>query len=144
MRDARPVAGRRPSSEAALHAAVYRARPDVGAIVHTHSPYATARACEAGAWPLVLEEAAYYGMGDLVAIVPAAPAGSRRLAELTVARLGGGAAVLLARHGAVTVGADLASAVDVARSLEHQARVAWLLAARHARAAGLTAARRPA
>lgn len=123
-----PIGGPRPSSEAALHAAIYRARPDVGAVVHTHSPFATARACTDGTWQLLLEEAAYYDMGGRVAIVPPAPAGSPRLAGLAAARLGAGAAVLLARHGAVAVGADLDAAVDVARSLEHQAHVAWITA----------------
>jgi len=115
------------SSEMGLHAAIYAARPDVGAVVHTHSAYATAWATVEAELPLTLEDAPYYGMGDRVAVVEHLPAGSRALADAAVAALGAGAAVLLARHGAIAVGADLSQAVDIAESLEHQARVAWLL-----------------
>lgn len=114
----------RASSEAALHAAIYRARPDIRAIVHTHSPYATAWTLSGSNLPLVTEEATYYGMGELVRMAPHASAGSSRLAEIGAATLGGSAAVLLERHGAVTVADELDRAVDRAESLEHQAHIA--------------------
>jgi L-fuculose-phosphate aldolase len=121
------VAGRRPSSETTLHAAIYTARPDVGAIVHTHSPYATAWASTGRRLALDLAEADHYGIGHDVPLAPRAPAGSVRLARLAAAALGAGCVVLLARHGAVVVGADIDDAVDRAASLEHQAHVAWLV-----------------
>ncbi len=124
---------RLPSSEVALHAAIYERRPDVGAIVHTHSPYATAWASVmTDGLELMLEEARYYGMGARVGVAPFAPAGGQRLAELAAMHLADGAAVLLERHGAVAVGADPQRALDVAESLEHQARVTWILASRPA------------
>jgi L-fuculose-phosphate aldolase len=115
------------SSEVATHAAVYAARPDVAAVVHTHSPYATAWSCLGRSLQLTLEEAGYYAMGAEVPIAAHAPGGSAELAEGAAAALGCARAVLLERHGALTVGADLAAALDVAESLEHQAQVAWLL-----------------
>jgi L-fuculose-phosphate aldolase len=115
------------SSEVATHAAVYAARPDVGAVVHTHSPYATAWSCQGRALPLTLEEAGYYRMGEVAPLAPHAPAGSPELAQGAAAALGAASAVLLEGHGALAVGADLAGALDVAESLEHQAQVAWLL-----------------
>jgi ribulose-5-phosphate 4-epimerase/fuculose-1-phosphate aldolase len=123
----RPARGRTPSSETALHAAVYRARPDVGAVVHTHGPYSTAWAGITSSLDLLLEEARYYGMGTSVPVVPWMPAGSAALATAACQTLGSGVAVLLADHGALAVGPDLVTALDVAESLEHQALVGWLL-----------------
>jgi ribulose-5-phosphate 4-epimerase/fuculose-1-phosphate aldolase len=117
--------GRRPSAETALHAAVYRGRPDVGAIVHTHSPYATAWTLNGSDLELILEDAVYYDMGTRVGLVPHAPGGSARLAELVAAELHEGCAALLERHGAITVAANIEEAVDLAHALEHQAHVAW-------------------
>jgi ribulose-5-phosphate 4-epimerase/fuculose-1-phosphate aldolase len=115
------------TSELALHAGIYSARPDVGAVIHTHSPYATAWSCVSEQLVLPLDEAGYYGMGPNVPLARYAPAGTRELADAATAALGDGLAVLLSRHGAVAVGPDLESAVCVAESLEHQAHVAWLL-----------------
>jgi ribulose-5-phosphate 4-epimerase/fuculose-1-phosphate aldolase len=122
--------GERPphaSSETATHAAVYAARSDVGAVVHTHSPYATAWSTLGLSLALTLEEAGYYRMGAVVPVAAHAPGGSAELATGAAQALGGAAAVLLERHGALTVGPDLDTALDVAESLEHQAQVAWLL-----------------
>jgi L-fuculose-phosphate aldolase len=116
------------SSEWALHAALYSARRDVNAILHTHSPFATAWACLGAPLDLMLEEASYYGMSDVAEVVEQIPAGSFRLATRTVEALGQRSAVLLANHGAVAAGSDLGITFDVARSLEHHANVAWLLA----------------
>jgi L-fuculose-phosphate aldolase len=115
------------SSEVATHAAIYAARPDVAAVVHTHSPYATAWASTGRPLELTLEEAGYYRMGRTVPLAAHAPGGSPELAAGAAAALGTARAVLLERHGALTVGSDLAAAIDVAESLEHQAQVAWLL-----------------
>jgi L-fuculose-phosphate aldolase len=122
--------GERPphaSSETATHAAVYAARTDVAAVVHTHSPYATAWSTLGRPLELTLEEAGYYRMGDVVPVAAHAPGGSAELASGAAQALGGSAAVLLERHGALTVGPDLETALDIAESLEHQAQVAWLL-----------------
>jgi L-fuculose-phosphate aldolase len=122
--------GERPphaSSETATHAAVYAARPDVAAVVHTHSPYATAWSTLGLPLELTLEESGYYRMGDVVPLAAHAPGGSDALATGAARALGDAAAVLLERHGALTVGPDLETAMDVAESLEHQAQVAWLL-----------------
>lgn len=125
-----PRLGERPphaSSETATHAAVYAARPEVGAVVHTHSPYATAWSTLGRPLELTLEEAGYYRMGDVVPVAAHAPGGSAELATGAADALRGAAAVLLERHGALTVGPDLDVALDIAESLEHQAQVAWLL-----------------
>jgi len=115
------------SSETATHAAVYAARRDVGAVVHTHSPYATAWSTLRLPLELTLEEAGYYRMGDVVAVAAHEEAGTPQLAAAAASALGQATAVLLERHGALSVGPDLDTALDIAESLEHQAQVAWLL-----------------
>jgi L-ribulose-5-phosphate 4-epimerase len=136
--DERVTSGRRrPSIELPLHAMAYRVRPDVEAIVHTHSPYATAMSCMRDTEVVMLEEQTYYGT-DAVAVAAHAPSGSVLLACNAVAALGSSNAVLLERHGVIAVGASLDEALGVAESVEHQARVAWLAATMGWRAATMT------
>jgi L-fuculose-phosphate aldolase len=117
---------RAPSREWRLHIEIYLARPDVGAVVHTHSFYATAWSF-AGAHPLPqLEELAYYGIGR-VEVSRDAPSGSADLARHAVVALGPRRAALLGSHGVVAVGADPADALVAARVVERQAAIAWLL-----------------
>ncbi len=121
--------GREPSSEVLVHLAIYAARPDVGAVVHAHPPAATGFAV-AGK-PLEYDALAesVYNVGQ-VPIVPYARPGTRELADRVALLLDGHDAVLLANHGAVTVGPSLLLAHQRMESLEHAARI--LLAARTA------------
>jgi L-fuculose-phosphate aldolase len=115
-----------PSREWPLHAAIYRARPDVGAVVHTHSVHATAWSfLDEPLFP-VTEEIEYYGIGA-VRTAPWNPAGSGDLGDCAAEALGTSLAVLLGRHGVVAVGATPDDALTVARVVEHQAQIAWLL-----------------
>jgi len=118
-----------PSTEWRLHAAVYAARADVEAIVHTHSPFATAWSF--GPEPLSLdsEDERYFGLGD-VRVAAWAPAGSRELADAAVQALGEAPAALLARHGALAVGAAPRDALETASVVERQAELRWLVARR--------------
>ena len=127
--DGERIGGRHaPSRELALHLAIYRARPDVAAVVHAHGPHAAAWSFLGAPLAPVIEEAEYYGIGQVRVSAPA-PAGSAELGEAAVAALGDSAAVLLARHGAVAVAADLERALVLADVVEHHARVACLLRA---------------
>jgi L-fuculose-phosphate aldolase len=122
---------RRPSSELDLHLVTYAARPDIGAIVHTHSPFATVLAVLG--WPL---PAAHYSIAALdtteVPVVDYETYGTRKLAEAVRGALASGTrAVLLANHGAVTFGADLPKAATATRLLETLAHTYY-----HARVAG--------
>jgi len=112
-----------PTSELGLHLAVYRARVDVGAVVHTHSTFATTFAVlrrEVPAVHYVLARA-----GSSVRVAPYERYGSAELAEACVATLGQDYGVLLANHGAVAVGGDLAGAMAVAEAVETCAELAW-------------------
>jgi L-fuculose-phosphate aldolase len=118
---------RRPTSELWLHIMVYRARSGVGAVVHTHSLYATMFAVAGRPIPPV-----HYLMGDLgpmVPVVPYARFGTRELAAATATALADAHAALLAHHGAVAVGATLAEAFRRAELVEWLAHVAWGAAA---------------
>lgn len=109
-----------PSQEWRLHAAIYRARPDVLAVVHTHSPVATARSFDPAPLLVRTEERTYLGL-ERVEVAPWRPAGGEELAASTVAALGDRGAALLARHGVVAVGSTPREALELAATVEHQA-----------------------
>ena len=118
---------RQATTELDLHLRVYRRRPDCGAVVHAHPPSATAFALAGEAIPEdVLPEITLL-MGS-VPVVPYATTGTPSLGDAVEPYLAGREAVLLANHGALTWGADLAQARIRMESLEHGARI--LLAAR--------------
>jgi L-fuculose-phosphate aldolase len=116
------VAGeRKPSSELNFHLAIYTARPDVGAVVHTHSVYATTLACMHWEIPAVHYLVAF--SGKKVPLAPYATFGSPELADNVVDSLSDFNAVLLANHGLVAVGESLAAAFNVAEEIELVARI---------------------
>jgi L-fuculose-phosphate aldolase len=109
---------RKPSSELPLHRAVYAARPETGAVVHTHSPYATTLAVLGKPIPAVHYVISRLGTCE-VPVVSYATYGSEALAENTFAALEGTTrALLLANHGTITIGDDLETAATNARVLE--------------------------
>jgi L-fuculose-phosphate aldolase len=122
---------RRPSSEWRLHAAVYAARPEAAAVVHTHSPMATALSCAREGIPPFHYMVALAGGHD-VRCASYATFGTRALAENCVSALEGRRAALLANHGAVAFGASLEAARALAEEVENLARQYLAL-----RAAGL-------
>lgn len=114
------------SSERRVHQAIYKARSDVRAIVHTHSVYATAWSFLEKPLDLGTEELSYYVNGS-VATAEFAPAGTDELGENAAEALTGKQAVLLAKHGVVAVGKTLEEAFNNALIVERQAHIAWLL-----------------
>ncbi len=114
-----------PSSEWRMHVAVYRARSDVTAIVHTHSPYATAASF--GDSLRVLHDEGRLLFGEEVAVSRHAPPGTWELAEAVAQALGHGTAVLVGRHGALAVGRTLTEALLHAEKLEEAARLRFLV-----------------
>ncbi|MEG6615305.1 class II aldolase/adducin family protein [Peptococcaceae bacterium 1198_IL3148] len=112
----------KPSSEVKVHLAVYAARPDVRAIVHTHSTYASALAVAREPIPPILEDMASL-IGGEVAVAEYALAGTDLLATNVVSSLGDRNAVLMASHGIVGVGRDLTEAFNVAMMVERCAHI---------------------
>ena len=136
--------GAEPSIEWRLHAAVYEARPDVGAIVHTHSPYAIARSFDPDPIIVETEERIYLGLDEIHVAQPR-PAGSGALAREAVLKLGSRPAVLLARHGTLGTGDTPDAALEMCAAVEHQALIECVLSSRAAGFTGLEAGlRRPA
>jgi L-fuculose-phosphate aldolase len=116
--------GTNASSEWRLHAAIYRARPDAMAVVHTHSPRATALACARRGIPPIHYMITLAGAGGRLGIPCASHAtfGTEDLAQACVVALGAELrATLLANHGVVALGATLAGAVALAREVENLA-----------------------
>jgi len=127
--DGTTLAGRRlPSSEWRLHADIYAARPDAQAIVHTHSPHATALSCARRPIPALHYMVAMAGGNDIPCSAYAT-FGTPDLAEACLAALAGRRACLLANHGVVAIGATLAGADMLAREVENLARQYLLLLA---------------
>jgi L-fuculose-phosphate aldolase len=112
---------RKPSSELGFHLALYEKRPDIHAVVHTHSVYATTMACLNWEIPAVHYLVAY--SGHKVPLAPYATFGTPELAAKVAEAIGEYNAVLLANHGLVTVGPNLATAFAVAEEIELVARI---------------------
>ncbi len=118
---------RQATTELDLHLRAYRRRGDCGAVVHAHPPIATAFAVAGEPMPAdVLPELIVY-LGE-VALAPYATTGTPALGDVVEPLLSRHVAVLLANHGAVTWGPDLATARIRMESLEHSAKI--LLTAR--------------
>ncbi len=116
---------RSPSSEFKAHLAVYMTRPDVGAIVHTHSTYASVAAyLQLPLLKVNPEAAAEVGkVGRVAAMTP----GSQELAVGVAKALGLNGAVLMERHGALTVGINMREAVNRAFYLEEACKMSYLI-----------------
>lgn len=130
--DGVPVPGavgseRAPSSDTAAHAHVYREMPDVGGVVHTHSPYATAWAARHQAIPCVITGMADEFGGE-IPVAPFSIIGDDSIGRAIVGTLAGhrSRAVLLANHGVFTIGSDARDAVKAAVMCEDAARTVHL------------------
>lgn len=130
--DGKPLAdedssGLPPSIECGMHANIYRERPDVNAIVHTHQPYASALAFLRKEIPALTDEQVRF-LGRKVAIIPYAPSGTSFLAKKVQKLVGSGNnAFIIANHGIIALGTDPDRAVFNMALLE-KVSLAYLLA----------------
>jgi L-fuculose-phosphate aldolase len=108
---------RKPSSEWRFHLAAYRARPDMNAVVHTHSLNATVLACAGKPIPAFHYMVAVAG-GDDIPLVPYDTFGTQELARHVAKGLFHRNACLMANHGQIAVGATLETALELAREVE--------------------------
>jgi ribulose-5-phosphate 4-epimerase/fuculose-1-phosphate aldolase len=118
--------GLTPSVDLPNHLAVYRARPEVNGVVHTHSPYAAAFSVVGEPVPSLLLEAAGF-LGGAVRPMDYVPPGGNEAIPRLVAALAGQRAVLLPNHGVLAIGETLPKAFHAAIAVEEGARVAWLV-----------------
>jgi L-fuculose-phosphate aldolase len=113
-----------PSSEWRFHRDIYLARPEIQAIVHTHSSYATSLACLGRDIPAFHYMIAAAGGAD-IRCAPYATFGTQALSDFALEALNGRNACLLAQHGVIAVGASLEKALGLAVEVENLARMYW-------------------
>lgn len=115
----------KPSSDTASHLYIYKHRPDVGGVVHTHSAYATAFAAVNKPIPVVLTAIADE-FGGPIPCGGFALIGDEAIGKVVVDSIGKSPAVLLKNHGVFTIGKDAKSAVKAAVMTEDNAKTVWL------------------
>ncbi len=117
--------GCKPSTEALLHAEIYRKSREAGAIIHAHAPYSTALGLRIRSGEMVDMTSLAEGrlLFGKVPVVPEFPPGSEELATATASYFPANSAVILKAHGAVAAGRDIMDALSVMEALEHNARI---------------------
>jgi L-ribulose-5-phosphate 4-epimerase len=124
--DGKVIEGKlKPSSDTASHLYIYRQRPDVFGVVHTHSPYATAFAALGKPIPVYLTAQADE-FGGPIPCAGFALIGGEEIGRLVVETIGESPAVLLKNHGVFTIGPSAEAAVKAAVMVEDVARTVWL------------------
>lgn len=107
----------KPSSEKKLHAEIYRTRPEINAVIHTHQMNASTCAAARREVPPILDDMAQI-IGTSVRVAPYALPSTRKIVKGTVKALKGRMAALMANHGAVCIGRDMDEAFVVCQVLE--------------------------
>ena len=115
-----------PSMESGLHIAIYKARRNINAVMHTHSVYASAVSVAGLDIPPILEDQVAF-LGGAIKLARHAPSGSKELIEYTLSALENRNAVLLPNHGAVSTGKTLKDAFTASELVEKTAKI-FLLA----------------
>ncbi len=123
--EGRPVGEGKPSSELAMHLAIYRIRPDVAAVVHGHPSYATAHASAGRGLDDCLLPEVVAGLGRVPLSRYATP-GTSQVAEAVAEFIGQHDAVLLRNHGVVTCGHDMMCAYYKMETVEHLAHISLI------------------
>jgi ribulose-5-phosphate 4-epimerase/fuculose-1-phosphate aldolase len=117
--------GLKPSVDTPIHAAIYRMRPDVGAVIHTHSPYAAALSTLHRPIPPLITESAGL-LGGPVRVIAYVPPARDDTGAAVADGLGGDRAILLPNHGVVAVGETPKKAFQAAMAVEESARIACI------------------
>ena len=107
----------KPSSEHKLHSEIYRTRPEINAVIHTHQMNASTCAAARREVPPILDDMAQI-IGTTVRVAPYALPSTKKIVKGTVKALKGRMAALMANHGAVCIGRDLSEAFVVCQVLE--------------------------
>jgi len=115
----------KPSSDTASHLYIYRHRPDVNGVVHTHSPYATAFAALGRPIPVYLTAMADE-FGGPIPCGGFALIGSEEIGRVALEAIGDSRAVLLKNHGVFTIGPTAEAAVKAAVMVEDVAHTVWI------------------
>jgi L-ribulose-5-phosphate 4-epimerase len=114
-----------PSTDTASHLSIYRHRPDVNSVTHTHSNYATAFAAVGKSIPVCLTAIADE-FGTTIPCAPYVRIGDQEIGETVVRHIGASAAILMKQHGVFTIGATVTKALKAAVMVEDIAHTVWL------------------
>ncbi|MBN2153502.1 MAG: class II aldolase/adducin family protein [Candidatus Lokiarchaeota archaeon] len=116
--------GKPTSSEYKLHVAIYRARPKVNCVIHTHSPYASMLGLALKEIPVIFEEMVIF-LGGPVRRAPYTQSGTDDLGRAALEAMGDTNTCLLTNHAVVACGRDLDKAVKAASLVEKMAMIYW-------------------
>jgi L-fuculose-phosphate aldolase len=116
--------GGKPSSEWRFHRDIFVARPEIGAVLHMHSTFATTIACLGKDVPAVHYHIAIAG-GDSIRCTPYTIFGEQNLSDLALEALHDRKACLLGNHGMIALGKDLVDALSVAQEVEYLCEIYW-------------------
>jgi L-fuculose-phosphate aldolase len=122
--DGRRTGRREPSSEWRFHLDIYRTRPEVGAVIHTHSGYSTTLACLRRDIPAFHYMVAMFGGGD-IRCSDYATYGTQELSALVLKALDGRSAALMGSHGLIVLGPGLKRALTLTVEAETLAMMYW-------------------
>lgn len=117
-------AGKLPSTEAKMHIAIYKSRPKVQAVIHTHSTFATMLSIVQKNIPIIMEEM-YIFLGGSINVSDFGKAHTEEIGEVALNALGIKNAALLANHGVIVCGKSLDQAVKFAELVEKLAKIYW-------------------
>lgn len=111
-----------PSSEKIMHTAIYKARPDVKAVIHTHSRFASVLSIIGKEIPPLMEEM-INAIGGPIKLAKYGQVGSKEIGDFAVEALEDRKAVLLRNHGCLVCGKDLREALKIAQIVEENAEI---------------------
>jgi L-fuculose-phosphate aldolase len=117
-------AGKLPSTEAKMHIAIYKSRPKVQAVIHTHSPFATMLSIVQKKIPIIMEEM-YIFLGGSIDVSEFGEAHTIEIGDVALKALDIKNAALLANHGVIVCGKSLDHAIKFAELVEKLAKIYW-------------------
>lgn len=116
--------GKLPSTEAKMHILIYRSRPKVHTIIHTHSPYATMLSINQMSVPIIMEEQIVF-LGGSIDVSSFGEAHTIEIGQTALNALGNKNAALLANHGVIVCGKSIEHTVKFAELVEKLAKIYW-------------------
>ncbi len=116
--------GKLPSTETKMHIAIYKSRPKVQAVIHTHSEYATILSIAQKGIPIIMEEM-YIFLGGSVDVSDFGKAHTEEIGQVALNTLAKKNAALLANHGVIVCGKSMDHAVKFAELVEKLAKIYW-------------------
>lgn len=116
--------GKLPSTEVKMHTAIYKSRPKVQAVIHTHSTFATTLSIVRKSIPIIMEEM-YIFLGGAIDLSDFGKAHTEEIGQMALDALGTKNAALLANHGVIVCGKSIDHAVKFAELVEKLAKMYW-------------------